>query len=570
MGSAMSLIGSLEDLGLGDILQIVSLSRKSGLLLLRSDDGDGRIVLQDGLVRAAYVKGEPQDLRALLTSGGFAEPDVVDQALENARQSGRPADEVVVERTGLSIERLDSLRREHVERAVVRMFHWCVGEFSFDVRDEIDERDEELSLPTGINAQFLTMEASRLRDEDVKQARPADDEELRFSGEEVGEGPAPAEAAWEEPAPADEDPRELLALATASESAPAVEVAPEPEAPLAQQAPASPRVAGPLVVIDSELRALEWLKTTLADLFSHIHIFQHCEGGVARIRQYLIRGQVPTVLVSSRVPPDSLTGAADAGGLLRRMRSQAPRMAILVMHDGTQPEPPSFDAADGVIVRPPSRLLGDPRRHAETERFARELRAAFAQWAADPGAADVESETAPRPDPLDDISKCLRDPRSRGDVLTLVLDFAAERFRRVAMFMVREEEAVGIAQRGLPQAGGPDDAAFRGSSVPLEDPAWFRKVIQTGAAVCSGPSDEGDRHLGFLLGGATPEEAYVAPIHSGGRVAALLYADDLPGRGRPGDSQALARVLHEAGLALDRALRERARAEVGASEELPA
>jgi hypothetical protein len=498
MGSAMSLIGSLEDLGLGDILQIVSLSRKSGLLLLRSDDGDGRIVLQDGLVRAAYVKGEPQDLRALLTSGGFAEPDVVDQALENARQSGRPADEVVVERTGLSIERLDSLRREHVERAVVRMFHWCVGEFSFDVRDEIDERDEELSLPT------------------------------------------------------------------------AVEVAPEPEAPLAQQAPASPRVAGPLVVIDSELRALEWLKTTLADLFSHIHIFQHCEGGVARIRQYLIRGQVPTVLVSSRVPPDSLTGAADAGGLLRRMRSQAPRMAILVMHDGTQPEPPSFDAADGVIVRPPSRLLGDPRRHAETERFARELRAAFAQWAADPGAADVESETAPRPDPLDDISKCLRDPRSRGDVLTLVLDFAAERFRRVAMFMVREEEAVGIAQRGLPQAGGPDDAAFRGSSVPLEDPAWFRKVIQTGAAVCSGPSDEGDRHLGFLLGGATPEEAYVAPIHSGGRVAALLYADDLPGRGRPGDSQALARVLHEAGLALDRALRERARAEVGASEELPA
>ena len=42
----MSLVGSLEDLGLGDILQIVSLSRKSGLLLLRSDDGEGRIVFR--------------------------------------------------------------------------------------------------------------------------------------------------------------------------------------------------------------------------------------------------------------------------------------------------------------------------------------------------------------------------------------------------------------------------------------------------------------------------------------------------------------------------------------------
>ena len=67
----MSLVGSLEDLGLGDILQIVSLSRKSGLLLLRSDAGEGRIVLRDGQVRAAFVKGEPEDLRSLLVDGGF-------------------------------------------------------------------------------------------------------------------------------------------------------------------------------------------------------------------------------------------------------------------------------------------------------------------------------------------------------------------------------------------------------------------------------------------------------------------------------------------------------------------
>ena len=65
-GIRMSLVGSLEDLGLGDILQIVSLSRKSGLLVLRSDAGEGRIVLHDGQVRAAFVKGEPEDLQALV------------------------------------------------------------------------------------------------------------------------------------------------------------------------------------------------------------------------------------------------------------------------------------------------------------------------------------------------------------------------------------------------------------------------------------------------------------------------------------------------------------------------
>ena len=54
----MSLVGSLEDLGLGDILQIASLSRKSGLLRLRTGRGEGHIVLHEGLVRGASVKGD--------------------------------------------------------------------------------------------------------------------------------------------------------------------------------------------------------------------------------------------------------------------------------------------------------------------------------------------------------------------------------------------------------------------------------------------------------------------------------------------------------------------------------
>ena len=69
----MSLVGSLEDLGLADILQIVSLSRKSGMLVLRSESGDGRIVLRDGLVQGASIKGEPDDLRSLLVSRGGVE-----------------------------------------------------------------------------------------------------------------------------------------------------------------------------------------------------------------------------------------------------------------------------------------------------------------------------------------------------------------------------------------------------------------------------------------------------------------------------------------------------------------
>ena len=111
---------------------------------------------------------------------------------------GVTLDEALATDAGIAPERVDSLRREHVERAVLRMFTWRAGQFSFEVRDEMEARDLELSLPTGINAQYLTMEASRLRDEksepdgtapfaraDASRSLEAEpDEEPVFSGED--------------------------------------------------------------------------------------------------------------------------------------------------------------------------------------------------------------------------------------------------------------------------------------------------------------------------------------------------------------------------------------------------
>jgi hypothetical protein len=81
--------------------------------------------------------------------------------------------------------------------------------------------------------------------------------------------------------------------------------------------------------------------------------------------------------------------------------------------------------------------------------------------------------------------------------------------------------------------------------------------------VRAAPSDAGDRQLAQRLGRKVPSQAYLAPIESGDRVVALLYADNLPADTPLGDTSALEVVIHEAGLALDRAVLERtlARAE---------
>ena len=190
----MSLIGSLVDLGLGDILQIVSLSRKSGLLLIHSDEGEGRIVFCDGLVQAAYVKGEPEDLRGLLVSSGGVSSEEFDRVEELANERGVPANQIIPECTSLTPERVESLLREHVERAVFRIFSWSGGEFSFEVGEQIDARDRGILVPEGINAQFLTIEATRLADEGERRGEepetpvdaspsPVVNEDPMFSGE---------------------------------------------------------------------------------------------------------------------------------------------------------------------------------------------------------------------------------------------------------------------------------------------------------------------------------------------------------------------------------------------------
>jgi hypothetical protein len=426
------------------------------------------------------------------------------------------------------------------------------------------------------------MEATRVRDEEAHgelstvlgaEARPAEDLECSSRG---------AGGAFESERPGPDTPgaHEALALAAArrageqelGEDQVDTDGAISPEA-------ATAAGAGPacLIAIDPDLDTLEWLKTALEGLLPRIHIFQRCESGIARIRQYLGRAEVPLVMLSAEAPADPLLGMHDLGDLVRRLKAQAPRMPILVMHERDAGAPPGVEDADAVLPWPEPHRSSRARRPEALEDAARELRGqlrAWAEWSAAPaGQPDLSS---PRPDaaapspahaepgpgrPRETSSRLSR-PSSRGDVLFPVLEFAAESFSRVAMFMLRDDVAEGMAQLGLAAAGGPDDEGLRALRLGAGEIAWFRAAIERRRALRSAPSDEGDRELAGHLGTGAPREAYVAPIESGGQVVALLYGDNLPDERPIGDTSALEAAILEAGLALDRALLGRTLGEV--------
>ncbi len=622
----MSLVGSLEDLGLGDILQIVSLSRKSGLLLIHSEQGEGRIVFCDGLVRAAHVKGEPEDLRSLLVEADFISPEDFDRAAALSSARGVPVVESLSECTSLTRESLDSLRREQVERAVFRIFSWVVGEFSFEVREQIDPRDLEILIPTGINAQYLTMEATRLSDErghgegeaETAGAEAAsaisevDDGPIFFSGETGSDGfsdsgspPSAREVADQgdaveleiasakpEIASPERDssgdaasPESVLALAATRSEAPELEVeqgalAPVEDGPR-EEPPSRPAVAATsLIAINPNLSSLEWQKLSLAEVFTRVHIFQNGESGIVRVRQYLRRGEIPVVLVSIDLATEKVSGVESLTEFIRRLKLLAPAMPVLVVRYEEARSGESIDAADAILDGPDPASLINRKAWPKLAKEAERLRTELAVWlkqpvrpSSDPNRAKrlstaSDAEGSERLQTLRALSERIRDPANHGEVLKLVLKFASESVSRVAMFMVRDEIAVGVAQIGLPRGGGPDDAGFREIELPATEVEWFRHVLKARTSLCSPATGDGDRALARRIGNREPAQAYVAPIVSGGRVVAILYADNLPGVESVGDMTVIEIALHEAGLALERALLKRALAQIGDSSPL--
>ncbi len=604
----MSLVGSLEDLGLGEILQIVSLSGKSGVLFIRSPRGEGRIVFDRGAIRGARVGNGPRNLRSLLLAAG-ALPEAELEALHSAAQAeGTGLEEVLVARTTLDAARLDELRERHVEASVLHMFCWPTGEFSFEIHDESgDPTGADLLLRAGINAQFLALEGTRLRDEQSQGGQASDgcecDEvaDIAFDGEETATcknadapnlvGPAEMEVTVLELLDDDIDdldPALLVESIDVGPPTPHVDEDPTLSGDLqrrehearAQRALWAPVAAAPtplvvamrpcsgMVIIDRDLVVLEWMKGALAPLGMRIHIFPRTELAIQRIRQYFARGENPLVVLTSDTPPDPVSGARDWAEIAARLRAQVPRLPIVVASSAGLTVSPVSERAipDAIATRPSLSVIADERAREKREVLATELRnAALYSLGRIPMSQPAVASPRGVGDPMRSLrewSERLREPASPSEVLRIVLEFAGRHFDRAAIFWLRDGEAQALAQVGLPLSGGPDDTALRELCLSIDETACFRKVCASRAPLRIAPEDAADVALVARLGPRTPLELYLAPIESSGEVAALLYADNAVTLRGVGDTSPLEVLLHEAGLALDRAVLEHALGEV--------
>jgi len=175
----MSLVGRLEDLALPDIFQIISLSKKTGTLIVRSRKGTGMVVFKDGQVIQAASDSIRDSLGNILVSQGMLTEVVLSQALDRQkRETDKPLGMILVEIGAVSTQTLEGIVRKQIEEIIYDLLVWEEGFFNFELgevapRDKIEIDTQEFLLKSGISAEYLLMEGTRKLDERRKDFPPA-------------------------------------------------------------------------------------------------------------------------------------------------------------------------------------------------------------------------------------------------------------------------------------------------------------------------------------------------------------------------------------------------------------
>ena len=159
----MSLEGRLEDLSLGDIFQIISLSKRSGVLTIIRKEGTGRLVFNKGQL----IYGSSDSISRLgytLIKKGLITTEELEKGLrlQKANEMKTPLGGVLEKMGAISKDILQSELQNHLVEVVRDLVNWESGSFHFELRTPTAN---DAVLEEGLNMEFLLMEATRRQDE---------------------------------------------------------------------------------------------------------------------------------------------------------------------------------------------------------------------------------------------------------------------------------------------------------------------------------------------------------------------------------------------------------------------
>lgn len=142
-----SLQGSLEDFGVPEIIQLISLSRKSGTLKLISN-AEGLTYFESGRVFFATTTIKRKPLGQRLLEKGVITKTNLDKVLQiqKEEESKRRLGQILIDSGFLSPTTLDTFVQEQIWNDLWEMLSWSEGHFNFSPDETPTQEDISISI----------------------------------------------------------------------------------------------------------------------------------------------------------------------------------------------------------------------------------------------------------------------------------------------------------------------------------------------------------------------------------------------------------------------------------------
>lgn len=499
----MSLSGSVEDLPLLEILQVVSFCAKTGYLTVRAPEGEAAVVFRAGRVVSGFIWDVPP-----------LAPD--------AASTGPAREALVRQRIASTLERLVRLRE---------------GDFGFNLTDGVPARigGRDLSAETladGIHPEQLMLDLARQMDEDRRDCA------------------AVIEASFTVPAAADEEVLEELDLDECEDERPGgpavLLVDDEPE--VRQVVSERLRAAGFDV---SEAASVEGARREVGRLAAAGPFLLVVDLGLPSEGGTTFRGGLDVLRHAAALPsppPALLVADSIDDGL----RAKARRLGVtrLAFKPGLSKLDPLQYAADlrafgDKLARDLLRRPDGGRPAATAGRSA----TSSATLAGFPAAEEVARTVA-----LQSAQAELGEHPDADLVSFLLLKATRAFFPRALLFVVKDERLRGLSGFGPTASGESLDLLARELVVPLDEPSPFAGTVVTGRAWSGHPPPEGPvQRLLERIGALGATDVAIVPVRAQRDTIAVLYGDTPGGLPLP-PLDTLVGFVDRAGRALDEAL----------------
>ncbi|TLM67836.1 MAG: DUF4388 domain-containing protein, partial [Actinobacteria bacterium] len=161
----MALRGNLRDFSLPDVFQLVTFSKKTGVLRIRRADGvEGSVWFRDGDVFFAQSNWHREPLGERMVKAQRITQNALTRALEvraSEGASGRRLGTILVDEGYVSEKVLEAFVQEQIQDTIFDLMRWDEGEFDFEELPELAEEDIGLS----VSIENVVMEGARRLEE---------------------------------------------------------------------------------------------------------------------------------------------------------------------------------------------------------------------------------------------------------------------------------------------------------------------------------------------------------------------------------------------------------------------